>query len=193
MRPTLLPALNFRQDLEPRLTELAVERMLQPADRLGCKLDLVGCTVLPQNQEIHLSEQGNWLFAHPQHDPSASRYGGRVPIPAAQREHLTTLSRAGVRPDHVWIAHELPADFERTDIAERLVPAPQRLRKRDDVLLRRARNFLALSKDAVGAAASLPALALGAFVGLDPVVLGGVQHPTEDAVLWAILAQWEWD
>ena len=39
---------------------------------------------------------------------------------------------------------------------------------------------------------SAPPLAiLGA--GLDPVVLGGVRHPTYPAVTWCVLAQWEWE
>jgi hypothetical protein len=42
----------------------------------------------------------------------------------------------------------------------------------------------------VGAAASLAAVGL---VGLDPVILAGIRHPTEPVAAWVKLAQWEWE
>lgn len=31
------------------------------------------------------------------------------------------------------------------------------------------------------------------MAGLDPIVLGGVQHPALPVVNWTVLAQWNWD
>ncbi len=37
------------------------------------------------------------------------------------------------------------------------------------------------------------AMAGVALIGLDPIVFGGVRHPTAPAVQWAVLAQWNWE
>jgi hypothetical protein len=186
MPNALLPAPTVDAEVRGYLDALTRERILEPAENAGVELPEFGLSVLPTRQTIVRTKEGAWLFVDSRNDPTAQEYGGRIPVPAIQQQRLAALSRAGVRPDHVWLAHELPAGWDGMHLPQ-LVPAPVRLREHDGALLDKVRGFLS----GVGEAA----VGFGALVaeGLDPIVLGGVQHPTVSVVNWVVLAQWTWD
>lgn len=197
----LLPAPRPGADVAPRLLELAEQRMLSPARERGYELRLLGATVLPQRQIIARTQTGAWLFVDNVEDPTATQYGGKLPIPAEQHARLTALDQAGVRPDVVWLGHELPTTYRDHDPIPELVPTPPHLREKDERLTQRLRVattlFLKGAGATLGAAAALPLAAgsavVGAVASLDPIVLGGVRHPDYPVVQWALLAQWEWE
>lgn len=139
MTEDFLPAPRLDSDVEAYLAALTRECILEPAESAGLKVALLGATVLPQEQTICRSQHGTWLFVDNRNDPTAAEYDGKIPIPAVQHERLTALARAGVRPDHVWLAHELPSGWEGAALP-RLVPAPAPLRQQDEILLGRMRR-----------------------------------------------------
>jgi hypothetical protein len=192
---SLLPAPRLSADLEPRLIELAEERMLSPARRQGYKVRLLGATVLPQRQVIARTSQGAWLFVDHVKDPTAKQYKGKIPVPVEQHARLTALARAGVRPDLVWLGHELPATWREGDAIPELVPPPRHLREKDERLTQRLRVATELFLKGAAALLSTPFVVAGAIAeaGLDPIVLGGVRHPEAPVVQWVLLAQWEWE
>jgi hypothetical protein len=182
----LPPAPGLDPEVRAYLATLTRQRILEPAENAGFGLPLFGASVLPQEQTICRTSHGTWLFVDNRDDPTAAEYDGKIPVPAVQDERLRALARAGVRPDHLWLAHQLPADWDRTKLP-RLVPAPAPLRQRDEQLLEQVRGFFSgLGQMALGLGAVLGA-------GLDPLVLGGVQHPSLPVVDWVVLAQWSWD
>ncbi len=198
---SLLPAPPGDASVSRELADRAEMRMLSPARQRGYELRLVGATVLPRRQVIARSEWGTWLFVDHVEDPTAYEYDGKIPIPATEHAKLTDLAQAGVRPDLLWIAHQLPAEWKEGDAIPQLVPAPAHLREKDERLVRRLTTASKLFLGACGALlaaaaaplafAAVPAAAIGA--GLDPIVLGGVRHPEVPAVQWALLAQWQWE
>jgi hypothetical protein len=192
---SLLPAPRLAAGVEPRLVELAERRMLSPARELGYELRLVGATVLPQWQVIARTSQGAWLFVDHVEDPTAEQYRGKIPVPAGQHARLMELYGGGVRPDLVWLGHELPATWREGDPIPRLVPPPRHLREKDQRLIQRLGVATRLLLKVVGATLSVPFAVAGAIAeaGLDPIVLGGVRHPDAPVVQWVLLAQWEWE
>jgi hypothetical protein len=192
----------FPTSLDPAPIRTLAKRadacLLTPAREAGYELSLLGATVLPQGQVIRRTPHGTWLLTNYSQDPTAASYGGRIPIPAEPHARLTELAAAGVAPDHVWLAHQLPEDWHPGQPLDGLVPDPKHLRQRDQRLIREltaasrtAAQVLAVGGLALGAIAVAP-LAMLDGVGLDPIVLGGVQHPTLPLVVWAELAAWEW-
>jgi hypothetical protein len=180
------------------LTKRADARLLAPAREAGYELSLLGATVLPRGQVIRRTQQGTWLLTNYRSDPTAALYGGRIPIPAQPHARLTELAAAGVAPDHVWLAHQLPRDWHPGQPAHAPVPDPKHLRERDQRLARglkaasrTAAQVLAVGGLALGAIAVAP-LAMLDGIGLDPIVLGGVEHPTLPLVGWVELTRWEW-
>lgn len=190
----LLPAPS--SDLAVQQTvELAERRMLTPAREAGYELRLVGATVLPQRQTISRTKWGTWLFVDNFKDPTAASYGGRIPVPEAEIARLTELDRAGVRPQHLWLGHQLPDSYKDGDALPQLVPPPRRLREQDERLrdqLSKATSLLVNGAAATLAVVAAPLAAVSA-VGLDPIVFGGVRHPELPVVGWCALAQWDWE
>ena len=193
----VLPAPRSDLSVSSELAERTEARMLAPARQRGYELRLVGATVLPQRQVIARSQWGTWLFVDHAKDPTARQYGGKIPVPREQRAKLSDLAQAGVRPDLVWLAHELPASWTEGEAIPQLVPAPAHLREKDQRLVLRLRTVSDAALKAAGmtlrfagtAASSLTVLG----AGLDPIVLGGIKHPRYPVVEWAVLAQWEWE
>lgn len=198
--PPMLPALLPTAEVDQRLIQLAEHRMLSPARQAEYELRLVGSTVLPQRQVIARTKYGTWLFVDHVEDPTAHHYRGKIPIPEEQYAKLAVLDQAGVRPDVVWLGHEVHDDWREGEPVP--VPAPRHLREKDqrlkvrlakgtELFLKGAGATLALAAAplAVGAAA----IGAGAGAGLDPIVFGGVRHPQAPVVMWVALAQWEWE
>jgi hypothetical protein len=192
----LLPAPRMSANVERRLTDLVEERMLTPAREAGYELALVGATVLPQHQTIAKTERGSWLFVDHVEDPTAGEYGGQLPVPPREFDHLIDLDRIGVRPQLVWIGHQLPADYRDGDPIPRLVPPPRQLREKDQRLTLRLGAAARMWGAALGAMVVAPVAAsvaaLGA-IGTDPIIFGGVRHPEQPVVAWCVLCSWDWE
>lgn len=197
--PSLLPVPRPSTEVAHRLADLAEQKMLAPARLAQYELRLVGATVLPQRQVIARTKHGTWLFVNHVEDPTARRYGGNIPIPATEYAKLELLDQVGVRPDVVWLGHQVPDTWQAGQPVP--VPAPRQLREKDQRLelgiARGTELFLKGAGGVLTTAAAAP-LALGAAmlsagVGLDPIVFGGVVHPQAPVVMWAALAQWEWE
>lgn len=195
----LLPAPRPSADVQARLLDRAEERMLAPARLRGYELRLVGATVLPQRKVIARTEHGTWMFVDHVEDPTADAYRGKIPIPAEQHARLADLHDAGVRPDLLWLGHQLPEGWREGDAVP--VPAPPHVRRKDERLIQRlglaTTLFVRGAVASVAFAAAAPLAAAGAIAsagaGLDPIVLGGIRDPEAPVVQWALLAQWEWE
>lgn len=198
---SVLPAPRADANLEREFVQLAEQRVVDPARRAGLEVPMLGATVLPQRQTICRTDQGAWLLVDHTDDPTASHYRGKIPIPAAEIAVLRRLHDAGVHVDTVWLAHELPATYRAGDAIPRLVPVPRELREKDERLTARLTTatelFLKAAALTLTAAVAAPlgviGVAAAATPGLDPVILGGVTHPTLPLVQWCLLAQWEWE
>ena len=197
-RVPLLPAPRLITGVERSLFERTEQRLLAPARSRGHQLQLVGATVLPQGQTIAQTSRGSWIFVDHKQDPTAlyPETKGKIPIPRKELELLRDLSQGGraVRPDVVYFGHQLPAGWQANQPLPRLVPAPRHLRQQDErltLVLRQATELF------VKGAAGLLTLAVAplalAGVGLDPIVFGGVKHPSEPVVSWCVLCAWEWE
>lgn len=197
-----LPAPRLGNELQRSMSALAESHMLAPARRAGIELPLLGITHPPVHEQVQTLPNGStWVFANHVDDPTAREYRGRIPIPRAQLARLSQIRDAGVRPQHVWIAHEQPPGYPVGGSTQPLVPTPRELREKDERLMlalgAATRLFAKGAGYTLAAAAAAPAMALGAVAalgaGLDPVVLGGVKHPDYPLFAWCVLAQWEWE
>ncbi len=188
----LLPAPRMSAEVQSGLSSLVDERMLIPAREAGYELALVGATVLPTEQTIAKTERGTWLFVDHVNDPTAGEYGGRLPIPAEQLAHLAELDRVGVRPQVVWIGHELPPDYKEGEPVPRLVPPPRQLREKDQRLTLSLGAAARAWATGLAALVAAPVAALGEL-GTDPIIFGGVQHPDQPIVAWCVLCSWDWE
>lgn len=193
----LLPTPRTEVAVRSTLLDLTEQRVLTPARRAGYELSLLGATVLPQKQVIAQTQTGKWLLVSHFEDPTARAYKGKIPVPAEQLDKLVQIDTAGARLDHIWLGHQLPDTWRQGDAVP--VPPPRELREKDERLkltLAKAMNLYLKGAGALLASAAAP-LALGAAAfagaGLDPVILGGIQHPEYPVVQWTLLAQWEWE
>ena len=190
----------YALDLEEPVRRL----LLDPARSIGRDdVELVGITEIPRHPIVRQTENGMWFFAADYlADPGLARDGG-IAIPRKELARLAALREAGVRPDLIWIAHELPAGWNPELPLPALVPDPPLMRDLDSGL---ERFVVATTSASVQVARGIAiGLALGvglavgvaagsvALVGLDPVVLGGVRHPDRPVVAWANLAEWVWE
>jgi hypothetical protein len=182
----------MRAEVQRRLSTLVDERMVIPAREAGYELALVGATVLPTEQTIAKTDRGTWLFVDHVNDPTSREYQGRLPIPAEQMTHLTNLDRAGVRPQLIWIGHEMPAGYKEGEPVPRLVPPPRELREKDQRLTLGLGSIAKVWATALAGLVVAPAAALGAL-GTDPIIFGGVRHPEHPIVAWCVLCSWDWE
>lgn len=188
------------RDLERPLESM----LLEPARRIGRHdIAVIGVTEIPKQPIIRKTNNGTWFFAAPYLDDPGLARDGAIAIPEVELHRLIALRDAGVRCDLIWIGHEVPADWKPGQPLPDLVPAPANIRRLDANLERLMRGT-AIATAGVAAGVALAAgagvgLALGAavapfaLIGLDPVILAGVKHPTEPVAAWAPLAAWNWD
>lgn len=184
------------------LEGLMRSRIIVPAATGGFEAAPIGVTPVPGGPVVVRAHTGSyWTASDHATDPTRAEYGGRIPVPAEVHARLTGLLEAGVRVDHLWTAHEMPATWRPGDRYPALVPSPVSLRKMDATIA--AENARAAERTiaTVGRSAKVAGLAgitvatapFAMFGSLDPVVFGGVEHPESGLVAWAVLAQWIWE
>jgi hypothetical protein len=187
------------------LTTPVLERVVLPARRLGEELQPIGVTGVPSAPFHYPTSHGTWFWASSYlDDPTARSFGG-IPIPREEYKRLKALRDAGLSFDEVWIAHEIPAPWRPGQSLPDLVPPPARLRELDERLTGVVDAVSRVVADAAAAMAqgvTSPIVprspssssawndAWGEGDGIDPVVLGGLS--TRDAVVWFLVARWEW-
>jgi hypothetical protein len=204
----LMERLESARALEPsiasavlaELEERLAWEVLEPARAAGVELALLGVTAKPTAPFLAPTPRGTWLIASNHLDDPSAHQLGKIHIPEREHNRLVALEKAGVRCDLVWIAHELPPEWEPDQPIPPLVPPAPRFRDLDTKLDRQVR--LAIERSAqvalrvgeigLGLIAA-PAFLLSEGVGLDPVILGGIEHARRDAVVWFELARWEWE
>lgn len=200
-RTTLLPAPRLDAGIEQSLSELTEHRMLSPARRAGYELRLVGASVLPQRQTIARTNRGTWLLVDHCQDPTAAQHKKssllpsrrRIPVPQEQINQLRELAKAGVKPNLAWFAHELPSDYQEGDPLPQLVPAPKRLREKDERLARIISGAVEVLTQPLTSSEVSVSSSAAVGAGYDPIILGGVKHPDYPVVGWCVLAQWDWE
>jgi len=193
------PEPKTRTALEPRVGRTLIarldERVLVPARAAGYDLPVLGATPRPRGVELVQIGSSPWLLADPFDDPTTRRTRGRLVIPGEARERLVSLVRAGVEPDVLHIAHELPPGTRLEDVRHLPRPVDPKRRERDAHLaagLRRAVKAAAIGAGvAVGFVALAPAALAAAASGLDPILLGGVLSADGEYVAWSELARWD--
>jgi hypothetical protein len=189
------------------MTEPIERQLLAPARRAGEELAIVGVTSLPRGPLVQRSASGTWFIASDWPDDPSLKQDGAIAIPEAELERLHRLRNAGVRPDFLWIAHELPENWKPGQSLPTIVPDAPRYRELDNRMAAAIRPVLtatvglavvaglglAAGTLAAGTAIAAGAVAAGtAIATLDPVILIGVRHPREPLVAWALAAQWDW-
>ena len=210
-----LPVLKSLPDEARIWTEIAGpirRRLLDPALKIGRDdIEVVGVTLIPDRPLVHQTAKGTWFFACDYtQDPGLVRDRG-IAIPAKELARLRELRDAGVDPDLFWIGHEVPDGWTPDQPLPDLVPDAKRYRDLDVGLEEYVRGAADLSARIVrGVARAIGAVAVGgsglaagaaaaggggeaSLVGIDPVILGGIKHPTRPVAAWARLASWEWD
>ncbi len=179
------------------LEELLRVRVQERAATIGRDLPIFGITKQVTEPERVRSEFGTWYFVNGFTDPTIKTFGGQ-PIPEQIQEELRALANTGLQLDRIWVAHELPRDWPDDAPLPQLVPDQPRIRRADEFLVKFAdafaRGTAAVAKGTALAVAGTGLVVGAAFAtaGLDPLVLGGVDHPTESATIWAVLARWDW-
>ncbi len=194
-----LPAPRLSSEVAHRIVELAEHRILTPARSAGVELQFIGISHPPVHEQEYKLDSGIWKFVDHVDDPTAREFRGRIPVPVEQIARLKYLGSIGVCPQHIWIGHQMPPDYQPDDPPPRLVPPPRELREKDERLrlglAAALRLFIKGAGLTLGAAAVVPGMAVSAVasVGLDPVIFGGVEHPELPLFAWCALAQWEWE
>lgn len=187
------------RDMEAKITT----RLLQPARSIGRHdVGIVAVTPIPQQPIVQKTPGGTWFFASDyREDPGLVR-DGSIAIPQDQLDELWRLHCAGVHPDLLWIAHEIPAGWAPGRPLPDLVPSAPRVQTLDAELERFVRLTVRASAEVARGIAIVTGVTVGlavgaavaplALAGLDPVVLAGFRHQTEPIAAWAPLAAWEW-
>lgn len=207
--PGPLAVLDHAPTNAPLLEELhePLERqLLGPMRAIGLNTCAPVITARPLPVETRRVTSGNWAVAASYHaDPVVAHCGGVIPAPKQQRRQLADLHRAGASPDLLFILRELPADWEPGTPPPKMV-AVEAARSAHEhqleiatgaltfgvQLLHVAAGLIAGTAAVAAAAAAGGAVAAGAvsLVALDPIVLGGLVHPS-GAVAWVPLAAWD--
>jgi len=189
-----------------QLEELLRVRVQDPAATIGRDLRFVGVTDPITKPELVRSEEfGAWYFVDGFDDPTIEMFGGQ-PIPDKIRRDLRNLANTGIQLDRIWIGHEVPPDWRDGAPRPQLVPDQPKIRGADEILMKVSHAVVrgaaatgrgvvkgtALTVAGAGLVAGSAFAAGGAVAGLDPVLLGGVDHPSVPATGWVLLAQWDW-
>lgn len=197
---------RVRQELET----LVGSRIIGPAKAIGYDLSARGFSEPLTAETWWQRPGGDWVLATPRAlDPAVVQSGGQMPAPPEVCGRIAELHRHGVTCDHVAVLQVLPAGVGPGDPLPDLVPkgapalgdeqAVALSQAALDLAVQAVKGVAVLSGAAVagglavgaGGVAALGGLAVG-VARLDPILLGGIEHPEVPAVAWAELAHWEW-
>ncbi len=188
------PAIDLRIVKQIRLVKSISAQM-------GISIPILGTAPLFEDVKLVTQTQPNWAFYNVSHDPLWQT--GRFPIPRRHLHRLKGLYNSGIEFDALYVAHELPPDFDpETDHLDLslIEPAPS------DRSVKLAHTFGIVSDTVVKTYAAIvrkPIQALAAFkesgVALltDPILMGALVAPgvnPEPGVqaMWFLLAAWRW-
>lgn len=169
--------------------------------RLGIPIPALGVAPLFEDVQLIKRTRPNWALYNVYHDPLWKT--GYFPIPRADLRRLHRLYRNGIEFDALYVAHELPLDFNPvTDHLELslIKPAPP------EASTQLARNFGAVSDAVVATYAAVlrkPVHALAAAgksrtaLLTDPILMGAIVPPGTNPepgvqAVWFLLAAWRW-
>jgi len=167
----------------------------------GISIPVLGVNPLFEHVKLVTRIKPNWAFYNLSHDPLWK--SGNFPIPRQYKQRLNILYRAGIEFDALYVAHELPIDFDHNndklelDLIEPEAP---------ETMLRLAQNFGVVTDGIVSIYAatirkSIQALAVvsnhRAVILRDPILVGTViphgVNPEEGVpAVWFLLAAWRW-
>jgi hypothetical protein len=171
------------------------------ADAKGIPVPILGTNPLFDGVKLVTRTTPNWAFYNLSHDPLWK--SGKFPIPRRHLRNLNRLYRGGVEFDALYVAHELPVDFDHEN--DRLEPgliepAPPK------AALGLAQRFGVAADGIVAMYAAairqpIQTLAVigthGSAILRDPILMGAVIPPgvnPEEGVpaVWFLLAAWRW-
>ena len=188
---------------EQELREEVVRRVLEPARRLNQELEVAGLAPIPDGPIVQRTANGLWFFAASYLEDPGLAQDGAIIVPDEHLRNLRGLRDAGVSVDLIWIGHELPPDWQPDQPVPRIVPDAPRYRALDQNLERfvigaaettlKAAKGIAIATAAAGMLGVGMVAGLAAGVGADPVILGGIRHPSRPIAYWVVLAQWAWE
>ena len=167
----------------------------------GIPLPILGTNPLFDGVKLVTNTTPNWALYNLSHDPLWQT--GKFPIPRQHLRRLNRLYRGGVEFDVLYIAHELPADFNyKNDYLELkwIKPPPPK------TALQLAQKFGVTADVMVSiyaAAIRKPIQALTVAVNntsvtlRDPILMGtiippGVNPDEGVPAVWFLLAAWRW-
>jgi hypothetical protein len=171
-------------------------------------------TSRPGSLEVRYTDRGTTLTAaRYEQDPLIDHDRGLVRAPRSQQKKLKALEKAGIDPDHVWVLRELPGVWRPGEIPPRMmgVETAETARSRHIQHLQVGAAAFAVGRALLYTAGAAVVLATGAVVavgaitiagvgmgavaplavGLDPIVLAGVEHARTGAIAWTPIAAWD--
>ena len=167
----------------------------------GIPLPILGTNPLFDGVKLITNTTPNWALYNLSHDPLWQ--AGKFPIPRQHLWRLNQLYRGGIEFDALYVAHELPADFNyKNDHLELrfIKPSPPK------TALQLAQKF-GVTTDVIvsiyAAAIRKPIQALTVAVNnasvilRDPILMGtiippGVNPDEGVPAVWFLLAVWRW-
>jgi hypothetical protein len=169
--------------------------------KTGIPIPALGIAPLFEDVRLVTQTSPNWAFYNIQYDPLWQR--GSFPVPRKHLRRLNQLYRNGIEFDALYVAHELPPQFDpKTDQLELgwIEPAPpekathlaQRFGVVTDAIV--ATYAAAIRKPIQGLAAVGRS---GTALLRDPILMGALVAPNvnpEEGVpaAWFLLAAWRW-
>lgn len=158
-------------------------RILAPARAAGHQLHTLGTTDRPDQPAVVVrSPTRSWWLVEELDDIGSEPHDDTVMLSSNQHSKLLALASAGVRPDVIWMAHELPEPSdEQPSPIESVTPSSDQQRG-DDVWL----DTGSASTPVNEISATTAALDRLAAPRSEPVILGGIVH--DDLVQWVILS-----
>lgn len=169
--------------------------------QMGIPVPVLGTAPLFEDVKLVTQTRPNWAFYNVCHDPLWQT--GRFPIPRRHLHHLKGLYNSGIEFDALYVAHELPPDFDpeadHLDLSL-IEPAPSNrsvklahtvgvvsdaVVKTYATVVRKPIQMLAAAREN------------GVALLTDPILMGALVSPgvnPEPGVqaMWFLLAAWRW-
>jgi hypothetical protein len=219
MSQSLIPSGNAETAaVSPALAERLEQQVFAPARAAGFEeLAVATITDPPPPIEAKRSPDGKWWVASTfELDPVTVANGGVMEAPAEVVTELNEMRSAGIDFDQVWVLSELPADWTPGTPPPKMRlaggdPGAAQVVRSQETVFAAGLEALRLTAQAVGTAVrgtavvggaavgalgtatvgvAGAALGAGASVGLDPVILGGVEAPESGKIAWVPIAAW---